>query len=112
MSTNIHFHAVRDIIVKTGKQTTQEIIFEDVWRTSTHVTMEIIKGDPIQAYKDYIISQSEDQELPVYDENDIFCEYDPVGVDIYNAGKEHLAQFEEWLKMCDEEGFTVTAEAW
>lgn len=114
MSTNIHFIATREIrVVKTGMITTQEIKFNE-WQTPTRVTWEIMgSADRVQAYKDWILREcSRDEEFPVYAEDDIFGEGEPVGKEIYNAGKEHLAQFEEWLKMCDEEGYTVVAEAW
>ena len=114
MSTNIHFVAQREIqVVKTGKTSIQEIKFNE-WQTPTRVTWEIMdSSDRIQAYKDWILREcSRDEEFPVYAEDDVFGEGEPVGKEIYNAGKEHLEQFEEWLKMCDEEGYTVVAEAW
>lgn len=114
MSTNIHFVAHREInVVKTGKTQTQEIKFSE-WQTPTRVTREIMNStDPIQAYKNYILTEcSRDEELPIYAEDDVFGEGTPIGVDVYNNGKEHVAQFEEWLNMCEEEGYTVVAEAW
>ena len=113
MSTNIHFHAEREIIVvKTGQKDIQRINFEQVWQTPTRVTLEIMKGDPIQGYKNWVLSEwSEDEELEVFADDDVFCET-PIGTKIYNAGKEHVEAFEAWLTMCDEEGFEVRAEAW
>ena len=106
MSTNIHFFGEREVQVsKTGKITTQ---------TTTRVTWDIMESaDKVQTYKDWVLREcSRDEEFPVYAEDDVFSEGDPIGVEIYNAGKEHLAKFEEWLKMCEEEGFEVRAEAW
>lgn len=112
MSTNIHFSATRDVVVvKTGKKSKQETSF-NVWQTPTRVTLEIMKGDPIQGYKDWVLSEwSEDEELEVFADDDVFCET-PIGTKIYNAGKEHVEAFEEWLAMCEEEGYEVRAEAW
>lgn len=117
MSTNIHFYATRKITFrkKNGKRSgaIQQISFERVWQTPTRVTLEIMKGDPIQGYKDWILNEcSSDQMINVFADDDIFCENVPIGKEVYNPGKEHLAAFEEWLAMCDEEGYTVRAEAW
>ena len=114
MSTNIHFIATREIkVVKTGKTTIQEIKFKE-WQTPTRVTREIIgSADPIQAYKDYILREcSRDEEQLIYAEDDIWGEHEPIGKTIYNDGKDHVAEFEEWLAMCEAEGYTVSAEAW
>lgn len=114
MSTNIHFMAVREVmVVKTGVITTQEIKFY-TWQTPTQVTREIMESaDRIQAYKDWVLREwNRDEEVPVYAEDDIFGDGEPVGKEIFNAGKEHIARFEEWLKICDKEGYTVVAEAW
>lgn len=114
MSTNIHFAAEREIIVvKTGQRRTQRIDFDRVWQTPTRVTYEIMAGDPIQGYKDHILNErSRDEILDVYAEDDYFEERGPVGTRVYNAGKEHVAEFEAWLEMCEAEGYTVIPEPW
>ena len=114
MSTNIHFLAEREIIVvKTGQKDIQRIYFNSVWQTPSRVTRELMDGDPIQGYKDWILREcSHDEILAVYADDDYFEERAPVGQRIYNSGKEHVDAFEEWLDMCEQEGYTVTAEAW
>ena len=114
MSTNIHFVAAREVrVVKTGKTNTQEIQFDEL-QTPTSVTWEIMRSaNPVQTYKDWVLREcSRDEEFPVFAEDDVFGERDPVGVEIYNAGREHIEKFDAWLKMCAEEGFDVRAEAW
>lgn len=114
MSTNIHFIAHREVkVIKTNRVSTQEIQFDE-FQTPTRVTYEIMASeDRAQAYKEWVLREcSRDEEFPIYAEDDVFGEGDPVGVEIYNAGKEHIEKFEEWLKMCEEEGFEVRAEAW
>lgn len=114
MSTNIHIRATRDVVVvKTGRVDTQEISFP-VWQTPTAVTMMIkASADPLEAYKNWILKErSQDEEIPVYAEDDHFGEGDPIDTLTYNAGKEHVEQFEQWLEMCREEGYTVVVEAW
>ena len=118
MSTSIHWTAVREIrVVKTGKTSTQEIHFNGL-QTPTRVTWEIMESeiiesaDPTQTYKDWVLREcSVDEEFPVYAEDDVLCE-NPIGVEIYNAGKEHIEKFDAWLKMCEEEGFEVRPVAW
>lgn len=114
MSTNIHFEAQREVIVvKTGQTRIQRINFDRVWQTPTRVTRELMAGDPIQGYKDWILREcSRDEILDVYAEDDYFEERGPVGTRVYNSGKEHVEEFEAWLEMCEEEGYTVQAEAW
>ena len=114
MSTNIHIVAQREIkVVKTGKTAVQEIHFPE-WQTPTRITWEIMESaDRIQAYKDWILREcSRDEEQLIYAEDDIWGEHEPIGKTIYNDGKDHIAQFEEWLAMCEEEGYTVVVEAW
>jgi hypothetical protein len=114
MSINIHFIATREVIVvKTGKTTIQEINF-NTWQTPTKVTWEIMgSADAIQAYKDYVLCEyTQDEEILIYADDDIFGEGNPVGKNIYNSGKEHIAEFEDWLTICEEEGYTVVSAAW
>ena len=114
MSTNIHFIAHREVkVIKTNRVSTQEIKF-DVFQTPTRVTHEIMTSeDRVQAYKAWVLREySQDHVINVFAEDDVWEERDPVGERIYNAGKEHIENFEAWLKMCEEEGFEVRAEAW
>ena len=114
MSTNIHFIGHREVqVVKTGKISTQKIHFDQL-QTPTRITYEIMEStDKVQTYRDWVLREwSIDEEFPIYAEDDVFNEGDPIGVEIYNPGKEHLEKFDEWIKHCEEEGFEVRAEAW
>lgn len=114
MSMNIQFFGVREVqVVKTGKISKQEIRFDQL-QTPTRVTYEIMESaDKVQTYKDWVLREcSVDEEFPLYAEDDVFGEKDPIGVEIYNAGKEHISKFDAWVKMCEEEGFEVQAEVW
>lgn len=114
MSTNIHFIAHREVkVIKTNRVSTQQIQFDE-FQTPTRVTHEIMaSADRAQAYKEWVLREcSHDEVFDVFAEDDIWEEREPVGKTIYNAGKEHIEKFEEWLKMCEEEGFEVRAEAW
>lgn len=112
MSTNIHIYGRRSIIVvKTQRIDEQEIKFS-AWHTSTAETHNIMShDDKVQTYKDYIMSRAYDQYVDVYAEDDIFGE-NPIDTAILNDGKDHIKQLEEWLDMCEKEGYDVFVEAW
>ena len=116
MSTNIYINAVRQIkVLKTNRIDEQWIQFS-AYQTPTKVTYEILNNESIesriQAYKNYILTQcSHDEELDIYADDDVFGEGEPVGKEIYNAGKDHVALFDEWLEMCATDGYDVYFEA-
>jgi len=114
MSTNIHFVANREIqVVKTGQIETQEDQYRYVWQTPTEVTRKIMaQADPIQAYRDWILSVNEDYEVDVYADDDFFSEKESVGTEIHNDGKYHLKEFDAWITSRREQGYDITAEAW
>ena len=113
MSTNIHISAEREVqVIKTGKISKQKIYFSE-WQTPTDVTYKIMAAeDKVQAYKDWVLSISEDVEQPVYADDDIFQEDEPIGTETYNSGKEHVVELDAWLKDALEEGYDIEFEAW
>lgn len=117
MSTNIHFFGTRKIkVISTGRVSTQQIVFDAVYQTPTRVTWDIMNTEPSVrpiTYKEWVLREcSIDEELDVFAEDDIWCEREPIGKQIYNEGKEHIKKFDAWLKMCEEEGFEVQTEAY
>lgn len=108
MSMNLHLSGKREVTVnKTGAVSNQTIDF-NLYQTPTTVTRAALaSGDPKGAYVIYVKSVSKDVQEPVYAEDDIFCESDPIGFEIHNAGNDHLKELEEFLVMCDSEGYTV-----
>lgn len=113
MSTNIHIKASRQIIVvKTGKTDMQTVYFNQ-WQTPSVDTYAIMESkDPIQAYKDWALREQEDQVENVYAEDDYFEEGEPIGTRTFNYGKEHVAEFEAWIREVEEAGYIVEFEAW
>lgn len=100
------------MVVKTGKVSEQSIKF-GAYQTPTTITFEIMKADDkVQAYKDWVLSVSVDEEQAVYAEDDIFCDGEPVGTETYNYGREHIVELEEWIKNTIEEGYDIVFEAW
>ena len=117
MSMNVYITASRKITFKKngqrsdGIQTVQTVNF-DAWQTPTNVTYEIVKSaDPRKAYINWILAKrSQDEEVLIYAEDDIFEEQTPVGKKTYNPGKEHVEKFLEWIREVEEEGYTIKFE--
>ena len=86
----------------------QTIVF-DAMQTPTTQTYKIFKSpDQIQAYIDCIMEFcSEDVEVPVYGPDDIFGEGDPVYIDTYNYGKEHIKNLKAWIEEVTEAGYKI-----
>lgn len=114
MSMNVFITAQREITFKRKNgEIGTDIQAEKFssWQTRTTVTHAILaSNDPINAYCEYVLSLSEDEEEPVYDPDDVFCEKDPIGTRIYNASKEHIAEFKKWMHEMEEEGYTIKIE--
>lgn len=114
MSTNIHFIAEREIIVKrTGKADVQTQNLH-VWQTRTPDTYKIINSaDPKLAYIEWVLTEFDrDEQEPVYAEDDVFGERDPVGFTTFNAGKQHVAEFLQIIEQLEAEGWEIRAKAW
>lgn len=108
MSMNIYIEATREVkVVKTGKIVLQKIHWE-AWQTPTTVTYSIVASDdPAQCYRDWAMLL-EPYIQDIYAEDDIWQERDPIGTQVINPSIGHIEEFDAWLKMCDEEGYTVT----
>jgi hypothetical protein len=109
MSMNILIEAQRQVqVLKTGAIREQSIRF-DALQTPTTITQDIlISRHPASVYKAWVLTQGEDETVAVFAEDDIWEEGEPIGTTIYNVAKEHVAGFNDWLKMCEEEGFEVS----
>lgn len=112
MSMNIMISATRKIsFTKKNKKrgTEQQTIVFDAMQTPTTQTYKIFNSpDQIQAYIDYIMEFcSEDVEIPVYGPDDIFGEGDPVYIDTYNYGKEHIKNLKAWIEEVTEAGYKI-----
>jgi hypothetical protein len=110
---NIHILASRNVIVeKTGEKSVQEEYFDE-WQTPTKVSYEIEKSDnPIQAYKDWVMSISRDEEVTVYAEDDILNEGEPIGTKTVNYGEYHIEQLNEWIEVYKNAGYEISVEVW
>lgn len=115
MSMNILITASRKITFKKKNGKRGGEIQSGEFRalqTPTQVTYDILESnDPAQTYIDWVLAEcSQDEIEPVFAEDDIWQEGDPVGTRVWNHGKEHVEKFRAWIKDVEENGFTVKFE--
>ncbi len=111
MSMNIYISAEREVVTtKSGIKDTQVITF-DCWQTPTKVTYQILETDnPLQAYMDWVMEQSEDYSTPDYADNDIFCKGPIIGHTVYNPAKDHVKDLKAWVDEVSSKDYTVNVE--
>ena len=111
MSMNILIKGTREVrVISTGKLAVQSIEFSAL-QTPTTITLDILASNhPASIYKAWVLSFSEDETVDVFAEDDLWNEGEPIGTETFNVGKEHVAEFDNWLKMCFQEGYNVHYE--
>ena len=117
MSMNLYVEATRKATVKVKVKGKRKIITDrdsfDLWQTPTEVTRQILSLVPVQqaeAYIEWAKSASEPYEDNVYDYEampDENWEYPVIGRKMVDPAEEHAAEFRDWLKMCEDEDYTV-----
>lgn len=113
MSMNIHIIGEREIFIPRVNKTDNQVILFNCWQTPTAVSYEIEQSDnPIQGYKDWVISKSEDYEEPVYADDDYFSERTPIGIEIRNDGKDHIESLDQWINDVEKDGYVISVEVW
>lgn len=105
---NLHLSGKREVTVKkTGKTYKQTIDF-DLWQTPTSVTIDACNSfNPKDFYISWASQFDEDEQDPIYADDDIFCEQTPIRYNIRNDFKSHIKELNEWWSMCEEEGYEV-----
>lgn len=108
MSMNILIEATREVqVIKTGEITEQSIQFP-AWQTPTTITQGIIHSQhPAAVYRAWVLTACEDYLEDVFAEDDLWEEGEPIGTKTVSPGKEHVAEFDDWLKWCETEGYEV-----
>ena len=114
MSMNVYIYAEREVTAKLKNGDEVVSTQKEKWnalQTPTVDTYEIVNSrDPKQAYVDWCFSKSNPESIPIYAEDDIFNERDPIGWEEYDFYVDHIAQFEEWFYNMDQQGYTVKFE--
>ncbi len=112
MSNNVIVRRVREIkVIKTGKICFQSDRYPYLWQTPTEATRKIVSAEnPFEAYKEWVLSVSNEQIELVYAKEDIFQEQEPIGCKKRHLGKEHIKEIGEWINNSEQEGYEVHFE--
>ena len=108
MSMNLHVMGSREVTVNATGATSLQYIKFDLNQTPTKVTYAILSSDNhIQAYRDWVASDRYEYEEPVYAQDDIWEEREPIGTRTVCDADEHLREFDEFIAQCQKEGYTL-----
>lgn len=114
MSMNVYIYAERKVVAKLKNGEEIASLQTEKWnacQTPTNDTYAIVSsGNPKQAYVDWCLNRSHIEQIPVYAKDDYFCEREPIGYEEYDFYKDHVAQFNQWYDIMDEQGYTVKFE--
>ena len=112
MSMNVHLKVVsKGMFIPQNEKLETEVIERvkhfSCFQTSTDTTRKIINDiNPLNTYKAWVLENfDEDEKLSMYADNDPFGEHGVIGFDIYNEGREHLEELDEFLAL--HEGWDV-----
>ena len=113
MSMNIDICAERKVTYEVNGVTKTDIQEKDfgAWQTPTLVTYDILaQPNPLQAYIDWVVGMRDVQKMPVYADDDVFCQEEPIGFEDYCAADEHIQELKSWLEEMKRDGYTVLVE--
>lgn len=116
MSMNLYVEGTRKATVKVkGKRKTiTDSTKFSLWQTPTKLTYEVLAlptvEQQVKAYIRWADSVSKPYEDNIYDFSaplDENFQYPVIGRKMVNPAQEHTAELREWLKMCEDEDYTV-----
>lgn len=114
MSMNVFIVAEREItFTKKDGSRGNEIQRRkfDAWQTPTEITMRILSAAcPAQAYIEWIQDRRVERVEPVFADDDIFGEGEPVGLKTVCEADEHMAKLNDWMEALEEAGFQIKFE--
>ena len=107
MSINLHLQArIMATIKISGKEKRKEIIEEyELRQTPTVITDKCLAGNAYELYKEWVMTWAGPEKIYIYKEDDILEEGEPIGYEMYDPGKVHIEELDEWLK--DHEGWII-----
>jgi len=111
MSMNLHINCEGEITYPSGIKKPHIESF-NCSQTPTTITNQILASlDPIQAYKDWIMSKyGKDEQEPIYDidEWDIDTDYYKIiGYKTYNWGREHCEELDKFINDATVRGMKI-----
>ena len=113
MSMNLYVEGTRKatVVVKGKTKTIEDRTKFGLWQTPTTVTYQILDLPSVEqkvaAYAEWAKSVSQPYETDLYD---YFSDGDEdliIGRQTIDPAAEPMAEFREWLQMCDDEDYTV-----
>ncbi len=116
MSMNLYVEATRKawVKVKGKKKPIADRTTFDFWQTPTKLTYEILSlpNDQMraEAYIRWADEVSRPYEENVYDYDGVLnedFEYPVIGTRVVKDSDRHIAEFREWLQMCDNEDYNL-----
>lgn len=116
MSMNLYVRGVRKatVVVKGKKKTIEDTTSFGLWQTPTVLTCEVLALPTnelrVEAYIKWADSVSTPYEDNVYDYNgqlDENFDYPVIGRVMVYPAREHASDLRAWLRMCDDEDYTV-----
>jgi hypothetical protein len=111
MSMNVFIVAEREIFFKLPNGSTgsdvQRLKF-DAWQTRTEETNRILDSEnPAEAYIAWVETRKDPKTVPVFADEDIFGEWEPVGFETVCEATEHINSFRDWMSTVEAAGFVV-----
>jgi hypothetical protein len=114
MSMNVFIVAEREIFFKLPNGSigndVQRIKF-DAWQTRTEETNRILDSEnPAEAYIAWVETRKDPKTVPVFADEDIFGDGEPVGFETVCEATEHVKCLRDWMSAVEAKGYIVKFE--
>jgi len=114
MSMNVFIVAEREIFFKLADGSighdVQRLKF-DAWQTRTEETNRILASEnPAAAYIAWVEARNNPTKVPVFADEDIFGEGEPVGFKTVCEATEHVKCLRDWMSAAEAKGYVVKFE--
>jgi len=111
MSMNIFIVAEREIFFKKADGSlgsdVQRTKF-DAWQTRTEETNSILAAaNPAEAYIAWVEAHKDPKTVPVFADEDIFGDGEPVGFETVCEATEHIKCLRDWMSAVEAKGYIV-----
>lgn len=108
MSMNVYIEFEREVLVISTQKVEMQRVIYSLWQTPTDVSYSIIESaNPFEVYSDYVLSVSGEQKFPIYADDDLFCQREPIGTETIHEGKYHLEELKEDIEGYKKSGYVA-----